>query len=309
MPLPPGTSWLVTGATGMLGRELTARLDRRGIPVQQLGRDVLDITDPARARAIITQHRPAVLVNCAAWTAVDAAETQEERAMEVNGAGPGHLARACRATGTRMLQLSTDYVFAGHADRPYHEDDPPGPRTAYGRSKLAGEQAVLDTLPDSGYVVRTGWLYGVGGTNFVSTMIRLEAEQDSVLVVDDQRGGPTWTGDLAERLIELGTAALRGTAPPGVYHATNSGHTTWYGLALETFRLLGTDPGRVRPISSRELARPAERPASSVLAQGRWRELGLGPLRDWSGALDEAFPALRRAAGRTGGPERRIPTR
>ncbi|MEU9794626.1 dTDP-4-dehydrorhamnose reductase [Streptomyces sparsogenes] len=296
MSLPSSTGWLVTGAAGMLGRELTARLERRGVPVFPLGRDALDITDPAGGRAVIARYRPAVVVNCAAWTAVDAAESRHGQVMKVNGEGPGHLARACRATGALLLQLSTDYVFAGVLDRPYREEDPPGPCTVYGRTKLAGERAVLDTLPDSGYVVRTAWLYGAGGANFVSTMIRLAAEQDTVAVVDDQHGGPTWTGDLADRLIALGTAALSGTAPAGVYHATNSGRATWYTLAREVFRLLGTDPGRVRPISSRELARPAARPAWSVLGQERWRDAGLDPMRNWRSALAEAFPTLHRPA-------------
>ncbi|AIR96268.1 dTDP-4-dehydrorhamnose reductase [Streptomyces glaucescens] len=300
MSVPLGSRWLVTGASGMLGRELTARLSRRGVPVVPLGRADLDVTDPAAARALLARHRPAVLVNCAAWTAVDAAEAHEARALAVNGEGPGHLARACRATGTRMIQLSTDYVFAGLADRPYREDDPPAPRTAYGRTKLAGERAVLDTLPDGGYVVRTAWLYGSGGANFVSTMIRLAAAEGTVPVVDDQHGGPTWTGDLADRLLALGAAALRGTAPPGVYHAVNAGSTTWHALAREIFRRAGADPGRVRPIGSGELARPAARPPYSVLAQGRWRAAGLAPLRDWRAALAEAFPALLRASARGG---------
>ncbi|MGV9883503.1 dTDP-4-dehydrorhamnose reductase [Streptomyces sp. NPDC003006] len=304
MPLTPSTGWLVTGAAGMLGRELTARLQSRGLPVIALGRDALDITDAAGTRAVLARCRPAVVVNCAAWTAVDAAESRHGPAMKVNGEGPGHLARACRTTGARLLQLSTDYVFAGDSGRPYREEDPTGPRTVYGRTKLAGERAVLDTLPDSGHVVRTAWLYGAGGANFVSTMIRLAAERDTVAVVDDQHGGPTWTGDLADRLIALGTAALDGTAPAGIYHATNSGRTTWHTLAREVFRLLGADPGRVRPVSSQELARPAARPAWSVLGQERWRDAGLEPMRDWRGALAEAFPTLHRTADDVAAPVR-----
>lgn len=298
MPTHPAL-WLITGASGMLGRELTALLTRRGVPVAALGRRSLDVTDAAATRAAVAHHRPAVVVNCAAWTAVDAAEARPAAALRVNGDGPARLAAACREHGVRLLQPSTDYVFAGRADRPYREDDPTGPQTVYGSTKLAGEQAVLAELPETGYVVRTAWLYGAGGPNFVSTMIRLAAGRDPVPVVDDQRGQPTWTADLAERLAALGGAALAGTAPAGIYHAVSSGETTWYALARETFRLAGADPGRVRPTTTRSLDRPAARPAFSVLGQERWREAGLGPMREWRAALAEAFPALRRAVDRS----------
>ncbi|MGA5168278.1 MULTISPECIES: dTDP-4-dehydrorhamnose reductase [Streptomyces] len=295
----PRPRWLVTGASGMLGRDLTALLVRRGAAVTALGRGALDITDERAVRSVLARHRPAVVVNCAAWTAVDAAEAEPSRAMAVNGDGPRHLARACGALGAVLLQLSTDYVFAGTAERPYREDDPTGPTTVYGATKRAGERAVLEALPEAGYVVRTAWLYGAGGPNFVATMMRLEAEQDTVAVVDDQHGQPTWTVDVASRLAALGSAALAGSAPAGVYHATNAGGTTWYALARETFRLLGADPGRVRPTSTRMLARPATRPGYSVLDHSRWREAGMEPLRDWRLALAEAFPALCGAVGRS----------
>ncbi|MBB6417130.1 dTDP-4-dehydrorhamnose reductase [Streptomyces sp. AK010] len=300
----PRPRCLVTGASGMLGRELTSLLLRRGAAVTALGRGALDITDGAAVRAALARHRPAVVVNCAAWTAVDAAQSEPSRAMAVNGDGPRHLAGACRALHAVLLRLSTDYVFAGSAARPYREDDPTAPHTVYGYTKRAGERAVLSTLPEAGYVVRTAWLYGAGGPNFVATMIRLEAEQDTVRVVDDQHGQPTWTADLADRLAALGSAALAGAAPAGVYHATNTDGTTWYALARETFRLLGADPDRVRPTTSRALARPATRPGYSVLDQPRWREVGMEPLRDWRAALAEAFPTLCGAVGRSAVPPR-----
>ncbi|MEV6473120.1 dTDP-4-dehydrorhamnose reductase [Streptomyces sp. NPDC051657] len=294
----PRPRWLITGASGMLGRELTPLLARRGATVTALVRGDLDITDGAAVRSALAHHRPTVVVNCAAWTAVDEAESEPSAAMAVNGEGPRHLAQACRAVGAVLLQLSTDYVFPGSDGLPYREDHPTGPRTVYGRTKRAGERAVLEVLPDAGYVVRTAWLYGAGGPNFVAKMIRLEAEQDAVLVVNDQHGQPTWTADLAGRLAALGSAALEGTAPSGIYHATNTGGTTWYALARETFRLLGADPARVRPTTSLALARPAVRPRFSVLDQSRWRGAGLEPLRHWRAALAESFPALREAAGR-----------
>ncbi|MFI8005795.1 dTDP-4-dehydrorhamnose reductase [Streptomyces sp. NPDC086010] len=284
--------WLVTGAAGMLGQDVLARLAGAGIPAVAAGRDAVDIADPASVRAAFDEHRPAVVVNCAAWTAVDDAETDEEAALRVNGEGPAVLAGACREYGAVLLQVSTDYVFAGDASHPYPEDAPTAPRSAYGRTKLAGERAVLETLPDSGYVVRTAWLYGAGGGNFVRTMIRLEGVKDTLDVVDDQRGQPTWTVDLADRLVLLGQSALAGTAPAGVYHGTSAGDTTWFGLTREIFRLLGADPERVRPTTSEAFVRPAPRPSYSVLGHDRWKEAGIEPVRDWRSALGEAFPGL-----------------
>ncbi|MET9529540.1 dTDP-4-dehydrorhamnose reductase [Streptomyces sp. NPDC006649] len=284
--------WLVTGAGGMLARDLLARLADDGTPAAGLDRAALDITDSAAVRGALAEHRPAVVVNCAAWTAVDDAESAEEQALAVNGTGPRVLAEACRETGAVLLQISTDYVFAGDGTQPYAEDAPVAPRSAYGRTKLAGEQAVLGVLPERGYVVRTAWLYGAGGGNFVRTMVRLEAVKDTLDVVDDQRGQPTWTADLADLLVRLGTGALAGTAPAGVYHGTSGGATTWFGLTREIFRLLDADPARVLPTTSEAFVRPAPRPAYSVLGHDRWAAAGIEPLRDWRLALADAFPAL-----------------
>jgi dTDP-4-dehydrorhamnose reductase len=290
------TRWMVTGAGGLLGKAVVARL-RRSDAIA-LDRRGLDITDPGSVRAAMAAHRPDVVVNCAAWTAVDDAENHEAEALRINGQGPAHLAAGCAATGARLIHVSTDCVFAGDADRPYPEDHPTGPRTAYGRTKVAGERAVLTALPESGFVVRTAWLHGTGGANFVRTMIRLADERDVLDVVDDQRGQPTSTTDLADLLVRLGDAALAGQAAPGVYHGTSTGSATWHELAQETFRLLGADPTRVRPVSSSAFPRPAHRPAYSVLGHQRWREAHLAPIRDWRVALAEAFPALLRAEQR-----------
>ncbi|MFI6651943.1 dTDP-4-dehydrorhamnose reductase [Streptomyces sp. NPDC050529] len=284
--------WLVTGAAGMLGQDLMAALAHEDVTAVAADRTALDIADPGSVREAFAAHRPAVVVNCAAWTAVDDAESQEAAALRVNGTGPAVLAAACREHGTVLLHVSTDYVFAGDGARPYGEDAPTAPRSAYGRTKLAGERAVLETLPGTGYVVRTAWLYGAGGANFVRTMIRLEGVKDTLDVVDDQRGQPTWTVDLAGRLVRLGQAALDGTAPAGVYHGTSGGETTWFGFTREIFRLLGADPARVRPTTSGAFARPAPRPAYSVLAHERFAAAGIEPVRDWRTALEEAFPAL-----------------
>ena len=286
------STWLITGAGGMLGKDLLARLAADGEQSVGLARGDLDITDPEAVHEAVAEHQPDVVVNCAAWTAVDDAETQEAEALRINGDGPRNLAAACAKTGARLLQVSTDYVFAGDGTSPYPEDAPTAPRSAYGRTKLAGEQAVLTALPDAGYVVRTAWLYGAGGGNFVRTMIKLESVKDTLDVVDDQRGQPTWTVDLADRLVRLGRAALAGTAPAGVHHGTSGGETTWFGLTREIFRLLGADPERVRPTTSAAFVRPAPRPAYSVLGHDRWTAVGIEPIRDWREALHEAFPAL-----------------
>jgi dTDP-4-dehydrorhamnose reductase len=283
--------WLVTGAGGMLGRDLLIALDGAGEDVVGLARGELDITDGVAVGAAVRRFGPDVVVNCAAWTAVDDAEAQEDAALAVNGTGPAHVAAACAAAGAGLVQVSTDYVFAGDARRPYAEDAATGPRTAYGRSKLAGEQAVLRLLPGTGYVVRTAWLYGAGGPNFVRTMMRLERERPTVDGVDDQYGQPTWTADVAGQIVAL----ARSQAPAGVYHATSSGETTWFGLAREVFRLAGADPGRVRPVTSSAFRRPAPRPAYSVLGHDRWAKAGIEPIGDWRAALARAYPGL--AAG------------
>lgn len=288
---------LVTGATGQLGSALLTRARRSGDVAfaRGLTRAELDLTDPFACRDVVQEwarvvrsdspaHR-AVVVNCAAWTAVDLAESAEEDAYAVNAAGPAVLATACGEVGAQLLQVSTDYVFDGLGSVPYEVSDPPAPRTAYGRTKLAGEQAVRALLPDASWVVRTAWLYGGAGPSFVHTMAALERTRDTVDVVDDQLGSPTWTGDLATGLLEL----CRSTAPAGVLHATNAGAVSWWGFAQAVFEELGADPGRVHRTDSGSFVRPAPRPSYSVLSGRAWAAAGLAPLRDWPEALAEAF--------------------
>jgi dTDP-4-dehydrorhamnose reductase len=282
------SQWLVTGAGGMLGRDLVAVLEERGEAVSGLSRHDLDITDPGAVQDALTRWQPDVVVNCAAWTAVDAAEASEEAALRVNGTAVAGLAACCASRGAVLVQVSTDYVFDGLGREPYPEDGLPAPRTAYGRTKLAGERAVLEQAGLAGYVVRTAWLYGVHGPSFVATMTRKEREQAQVHVVDDQRGQPTRSTDVADRIHAL----IASAAPPGIYHATSSGETTWFGLAQEVFRLLGADPDRVRPAKSITMSRPAPRPAYSVLGHAAWERAGLAPIGGWRQALQRGLPGL-----------------
>ncbi|MEU6414820.1 dTDP-4-dehydrorhamnose reductase [Microbispora sp. NPDC046933] len=278
--------WMVTGARGMLGADVMAALSRA--PGEEdatgFGRD-LDVTDGGAVEDALDALAPDVVVNCAAWTDVDGAETHPDEAVEVNGRAVEGLALACAKRGARLVHISTDYVFDGQGREPYGEDAPVGPVNAYGRSKLAGERAAL---AHGHTVVRTAWLYGARGRSFPATMIRLAAERETVAVVTDQTGQPTWSADLAARLVELG----RSGAPGGVYHGTNAGRATWHDLAREVFTLLGADPGRVVPTTSAAFARPAPRPAWSVLGHDRWALAGLPPMRHWREALRAAWPYL-----------------
>ncbi|OKI09988.1 NAD(P)-dependent oxidoreductase [Streptomyces sp. CB02923] len=280
--------WLITGASGMLGREVGRLLAAEGECALPLDRASLDLTDTRAVEAALLRVRPAVVVNCAAYTDVDGAESHEEQARRINADAVHGLARACARSGARLLHLSTDYVFAGDATTPYTEGAPTGPHTAYGRSKLAGEQAVLAELPHTGTVVRTAWLYGAHGRNFVRTMAGRAARGATVNVVDDQSGQPTPARDVAGRLLALG----RGPARPGVFHATTGGLTTWYGLAREVYRLAGADPDLVRPTDSTTLDRPARRPAWSVLGHDRWAAAGLPAPRHWRDALAAEYAAV-----------------
>ncbi|MFI2458193.1 dTDP-4-dehydrorhamnose reductase [Streptomyces sp. NPDC019539] len=289
------TRWLVTGAGGILGRDVVSQLAADPeAKVTGLTRSELDITDPAAVHATVPGHR--VVVNCAAWTDVDGAERAEETATAVNGTGVRHLASACADGGAILLHVSTDYVFPGDAENPYLEDAPTGPVNAYGRSKLAGERAVAQLLPRAGYTVRTGWLYGTHGRNFVTTMLELACRRETLEVVADQHGQPTWSAALARQLAALGRAALTGQAPAGTYHGTAAGRTTWYGLARETFRLSGLDPDRIRPVGSAAFPRPAARPAFGVLGHDRWPRTGISPQHRWNDQLSAALRAPAFAA-------------
>jgi dTDP-4-dehydrorhamnose reductase len=265
---------LVTGGAGMLGRAVAAAATRLGHDVIALPRADLDITDADHLRRVIAAAEPRAVVNCAAWTDVDGAETAEAAATAVNGAGAGNVARVAAENGARVVHVSTDYVFDGTKTTPWVESDPVAPLGAYGRSKLAGEQEVTAAEGEHA-IVRSAWLFGAGGRNFVDTMLSLAEEHDEVSVVTDQVGCPTWTGHLAEGLVEL--AERRGDV--GIFHAAAAGACSWYELAVEVFARARVRC-RVLPTTAERFARPAPRPAYSVLETEREATPILPPWQD-----------------------------
>lgn len=283
-----GPQVLILGAQGQLGQALIHQLGPM-MPTVALGRAALDLTQGDRILPLVSQYQPTVIVNAAAYTAVDRAETEADLAHQVNATAPGLLAEAAAAVGARLIHISTDYVFDGHRSRPWPEDAPTAPLSVYGRSKLAGEVAVRSHLPDHHLILRTAWVYGAQGPgNFVKTMVRLARERPELRVVADQIGTPTWTGDLAAaiaRLIQLDAAV-----PPGTYHYTNSGVASWYDFAVaivEEARALGAplQVERVVPIPSEAYPTPVERPAYSVLDCRKLTALLGAPAPHWRQSL------------------------
>ncbi len=259
----------------MLGSDIVATLRSAGVEVTAADRATLDVLDVDAVAAAVRGHD--VVVNCAAWTGVDDAETREADAFRLNAVAPSLLAAAARRNGARLVQVSTDYVFDGHASTPYAEDGAVAPRSAYGRTKAAGEWAALAGCPD-GIVVRTAWLYGHNGNCFPRTIARLAAERGGLDVVDDQVGQPTWTKDVARVVLDLVAAE----APAGIYHATSQGTATWFGFARAVVAAAGLDPEIVRPVTSEQFTRPAPRPAYSVLGHDRFADVGVAPVPDWA---------------------------
>jgi dTDP-4-dehydrorhamnose reductase len=277
------TRYLITGATGMLGQDLRAALADRD--VTSLGRADLDVSDADAVRTAAAGHD--VIINAAAYTKVDEAETHEDDAFAVNAVGARNLARAASEQGGRLVQISTDYVFDGTATEPYREDTPRDPISAYGRTKAAGEDLALDAHPGGVYVVRTAWTYGAHGPNFAKTMLKIAAAKQTWTVVDDQVGQPTWTRDLAFQIIRM----LDADAPAGIYHGTNSGRASWFEFARAVLEESGLDPDRISPTDSSQFVRPAPRPAFSVLGHDSWTAAGLEPMRHWREALRDAVEA------------------
>lgn len=280
--------WLVLGGDGQLGRCIGEVLEAGGITHVRLGSAACDVTRRESVLAAVEGHAPSVIVNAAAWTAVDDAEDNEDRARLVNGDGAGNVAGAASAVNARLIHVSTDYVFDGRSSTPYASDHPPAPVGAYGRTKHLGEMAVTSAAPGKWHILRTAWLYSRHGRNFAKTMVGRALRGEAARVVDDQRGQPTSAMDLARLMVEIVAADAR----PGVYHATNSGETTWFGFARAIYELSGADPSLVSPTSSASYPTRAVRPAYSVLDHSSFAGSGVAPMRHWGEALAEVIDSI-----------------
>lgn len=280
---------LVTGANGQLGREVEALLrSSRHHEVLALSRSELDIADRERVLQVCGEWGPEAVINAAAFTAVDACESELDKAFAANAIGPRNLAEGARMAGAHLVHISTDYVFDGTSPAPYREWDAPHPLSAYGRSKLGGEREVASGLPGA-TIVRTSWVCSRHGSNMVKTALRLAAKPGELRFVDDQRGCPSFADDLAAMVVQLAITRL-----PGIFHVTNQGETTWYGFVRDVLFAAGADPSRVVAIKTSELSppRPAPRPANSVLDNSALRLLGLPMLPDYHEALERTVKHL-----------------
>ncbi|MBW2619231.1 MAG: dTDP-4-dehydrorhamnose reductase [Deltaproteobacteria bacterium] len=274
---------LVAGAGGLMGRALVEVLSSEGLTVLGLDHAALDVTDGPACRRVVEEHQPRWVVNCAAYTQVDRAEDEEERADRLNAQGAANLARAAGLVGAKVIYPSTDFVFDGHKDQPYTEGDPPAPLSAYGRSKWAGEIATRQENPNH-LILRTSWLFGPHGPNFVNTILRLGRVEEELRIVDDQIGSPTYSLDLAGALPRILELELT-----GVFHLANQGQTSWFGLARRALKAAGLEV-RLIPTTSDRLSRKADRPAFSVLDCRRLGRLGVS-LRPWEEAVDDYLAA------------------
>ena len=282
-------TWLITGGQGQLGLALQADLTNQGIDYVATDSSQLDITNPLQVNHLVESLKPEVIINAAAWTDVDGAESNKDSAYQVNAVGPQNLAIAAKKVGARLVQVSTDYVFSGENNAPWGESDDHNPTSVYGSTKSEGEKFVLDELPNASYIIRTAWLYSADKKNFAKTMTKLALNSnDEVRVVNDQVGQPTLAADLAKQIVKL----LLSAAPAGIYHGTNSGQTTWFEFARKIFEFAGADVSRLIPVSTSEFPRPAKRPSYSVLSHDKWRETDVAEMRDWKTALAEAMPAI-----------------
>ena len=280
--------WLILGGNGQLGKCLADALQSRDIAFVSVGRERCDITSTDSVNRVISDLHPAVVVNAAAWTAVDAAESNPLGAMAVNSTGASNVACACVSVGATLVHVSTDYVFSGQTDTPIAENAPRNPVSAYGKSKAGGEAQVIGLHPNNSYIIRTAWLYSRYGKNFAKTMAARALSGSPVRVVNDQIGQPTCASDLAEHIINLVSSG----APVGIYHGTNSGQASWHEFAAEIYSLLEQERNLVTPVPTSEYPTPAVRPTWSVLGHERTSEAGLPEMADWKSALSVEMPHI-----------------
>ena len=280
---------LVTGVKGQLGYDVVKECEKRGIEAIGVDVEEMDITDAAACERVITEAKADAVIHCAAYTAVDAAEDNEDLCRKVNAEGTRNIAEVCRQLDIKMMYFSTDYVFNGQGERPWEPDDPREPLNVYGQTKYEGELAVQELL-EKYFIVRTAWVFGVNGKNFIKTMLRLGKERGAVSVVDDQIGSPTYTYDLARLVVDMIQ-----TDRYGIYHATNEGLCSWYEFACQIFKAAGMNQVKVTPVDSTAFPAKAKRPHNSRMDKSKLAENGFEPLPSWEDALErylkEILPA------------------
>lgn len=276
----------VTGVKGQLGHDVVEELEKRGMEAIGVDIDEMDITDASEVDRVIKEAAPDAVIHCAAYTAVDAAEENEAVCRRVNADGPRNIAKVCRELDIKMIYISTDYVFGGQGERPWEPEDERDPKSVYGRTKYEGELAVQELL-EKYFIVRIAWVFGINGKNFVKTMLNLSRTHDTIRVVNDQFGSPTYTCDLARLLADM---AL--TDKYGIYHATNEGVCSWYDFACAIFREAGVRVN-VLPVSTEEYGAKANRPANSRMSKDKLSENGFERLPSWQDALKRYISALR----------------
>ena len=286
--------WAITGGSGQLSRSLVDLLDKEGVPYIAWSHKDLDVADDSSI-SVIKETSPDLLINCAAWTNVDAAEEFPEKATRVNQVGPRNMARAAKELKIPLVHISTDYVFSGQSRQPWSTDSKTEPMSTYGLSKLLGEKEISKNLDANFYILRTAWLYGPYGRNFSKTILKKAlTSKDSINVVNDQIGQPTTTKSLAQQIFKVAKSHV----PSGIYHATNTGQASWWDFARVIFELAGEDVERVRPSTSEDFPSKVKRPKYSVLDQSAWSKVGMETMPEWREALKEVFPEIRNAVER-----------
>ena len=279
---------LLLGGSGILGSEVLIQLQQRNIDYVAPTTSDLDVKDKDNLERYFSEFKPNWIINCSAWTNVDAAEDSFEAALELNAGAVKNIADLANKFGCRVIHISTDYVFDGASSEPYREDAAVNPVNKYGQSKLRGEIDLLEVLPESAYVIRTSWLYGASGKSFVKTIAKKALHNETAKVVDDQEGSPTSAQDLAKGIIEL----IERKPQPGIYHYSNMGSCTWFELAQGIYKKVGADSKLVSPISSSTLDLKAKRPKYSLLSKEKWKSAGLSEIPNWESSLETLLPEI-----------------